>query len=939
MTYQLTDNKFAEKFLIFVMLSAIIIMLQLSIETWFDARIHADKAQISATRLNQTRRISAITDPQIFLIRRVLPLLRLFSEDMNADLESVREQFKSEYALDLNFYQFNSAGEINQTAPERPQNFWLIRNIYGGLHEQDRDKLVSLRRTLDRRIQFAYGYGKDLNSFREHPEQIIETSYNDQTGFFAWTHRPQGGLVVYCSQLPSTNQIFKAESQRFPQADERLASGWLPAGTDDDSRSLPQKAREELTLRSVESGNFAGLYWVFVNTRSGRTVFSVFTELADRHLRTLQLIRLCFAISLMLLFGVFLSTNVLSGISLKKLVILMFLASAMIPLTSLAFTANENIELYEQIQTNKIRAAQEEALGNIAQDFSRFIASCSTTLLKLTEEPGAGTATDAITINMVNSILEIFPETYIDIRNSAGKVLYRYGPDPSEGREMVLKSGIRRIVERFIPHRLDEYDYSGNPFSEAMVRQDDMGIGTALSHPNDLQHLNMGNKEIFMMSRIFPDTSLEPAVLWIEFPAIVLVKMYLSSLEATNLAIDNVSLQLSAMAPEHYRWLRAPLQRDEQVFLRLAENAWVSGQPQFYRLKDELNGFALAIPANEMPGSCMIGFCTAEPMEEQLQTIADRTIVSAIIALFLIVAIASWILKNLIKPLSHLEQGVKSLGKRNFKYRLPTQHGKDEMSNLFAGFNDMMAESYDLQVANRVQEGLAPASFPKLPDYSIFGMIKSASELGGDCLACQELDEQRVFFLIGDITGHGVGSALIMAFVLAITFHWSQQENPTLTGLCDEIDQMMRNNNTSRMFLGAICGILNHKTNNLELVVKGHIYPMLLKNDGSCSWQGIPAYPLGIGKKTPPQTFEIELEKGDSLLCFTDGFLEGRNSLNHEVGFEGLQEWSKDTKCDTAEVWATAMTDRFMEWCNQEQADDISMLFMTRTAAQENENG
>lgn len=939
MTYQNNDNRFAEKLLIFLMLTAIIVMLQLSIETWFDTRIHADKAQISAARLNQTRRISAITEPDLFFIRRVLPLLRLFSEDMNADLKAIREKFKSEYALDLNFYQFNSAGKINQTAPERPQNFWLIRNIYAGLHEQDPDKLESLRRTLDRRIQFAYGYGKDLNSIREYPEQIIETTYNDQTGFLAWTHRPGGGLVVYCSKLPSNNQIFMAESKQFPKSDERLASGWLPTEINENSQSLPQKARENLTSRSVESGNFAGFYWVFVNTKSGRTVFTVFPELAGRPLRTLQIIRLCFTIALMILLGVFLSTNALSGISLKKLVILMFLASAMIPLSNLAFTANENIELYQQTQTNKIRAAQEETLGNITQDFSRFIASCSASLLKLTEAPGTGLGTDTKTINMVASILEVFPKTYIDIRNSAGNVLHHYGSKPSEGRGMVLKSGVRRIVERFLPHRLDEHEYSGNPFSDAMARQDDMGIATALSHPNDLQHLDMGNKEVFMMTRLYTDRNLEPAVVWLEFPAIELVKMYLASLEVTNLAIDNVSLQLIAMAPVHYRWLRPPLQRDEQVFLKLTENAWVSGQPQFYRLKGEPNGFALAIAANELPGSSMVAFCSAEPMEEQLRIIANRTIVSAIIAMFLIAAIASWILKNLIKPLSHLEQGVRSLGKRDFTYRLPAQHGKDEMSNLFAGFNDMMAESYDLQVANRVQEGLAPASFPDLPGYSIHGMIKNASELGGDCLACQELDAERVFFLIGDITGHGVGSALIMAFVRAITFHWSQEESPTLTGLCNEIDQMMRNNKTSRMFMGAICGILNHKTNHIELVVKGHIYPLLLKKDGSCAWKGIPAYPLGIGKITPPGSFEIKLERGDSLLCFTDGFLEARNAFNQEVGFEGLEEWSKDTKCYPAEIWAGKITDKFMEWCNSVQADDITMLFMARDDIRGGKNG
>jgi hypothetical protein len=77
-------------------------------------------------------------------------------------------------------------------------------------------------------------------------------------------------------------------------------------------------------------------------------------------------------------------TSARTAISLKKLVINMFFASSLIPLTGIAFTSLENIDVYRQIHTNKLRAAKEESLRNIIQNFSRYTASCSASLLQLT---------------------------------------------------------------------------------------------------------------------------------------------------------------------------------------------------------------------------------------------------------------------------------------------------------------------------------------------------------------------------------------------------------------------------------------------------------------------------------------------------------------------------------------------------------------------------
>jgi serine phosphatase RsbU (regulator of sigma subunit) len=149
---------------------------------------------------------------------------------------------------------------------------------------------------------------------------------------------------------------------------------------------------------------------------------------------------------------------------------------------------------------------------------------------------------------------------------------------------------------------------------------------------------------------------------------------------------------------------------------------------------------------------------------------------------------------------------------------------------------------------------------------------------------------------------------------------------------------MLRENRTRRMFMGVICGVLDVVNNRVELVVKGHIYPLKLSADGNLSWVGLPAYPLGIGKPVASRAISIEMAEGDSLICMTDGFLEAHNRIKQPIGFDGIEEWALETRCDDARIWVERLEKRFRQWCDNRQSDDISIFIMTRKAGSGNDN-
>lgn len=928
------ERNLREKLTVLFMLVAIFLAMIFAVEVLIDGRREAYADDLLTRRQAITASLAAKVEPQLFLNRSILPLLRLYSENHSADLTAIQKENLKTKGLDLAFYQFDHAGKMVNTAPVGAPNQWLMRNLFAALRETDLKEMPKHRRSLDKKLEFAFGYGKDLNSIRENPESLISIVFNSKDGIVAWTSRPQGGLIVVCQQIPSDSDIFKIQLCTTKKREGLQSVGLLSQNYTRD-RSLGAMARRHLATSSSDSGSFAGQFWSFISLRSAKTVFATFSELPNPYLRVQQMARL-------LLFSLAAATILLiiivgqdSTISLKKLVISMFFASALLPLSGIALTAIDNLDVYSRIHINKVRSAKEETLGNVVQNFNRYLASSSATLHSMTTEPGTG-ADDTRTDAMVKNITSVFPEARVLLRNAAGEAMFFNGTERSAGRETVFKSIARRIVQRYAPERLNEVEYSGNPFSDALVRKDDMGFGTMLNFPDRLQFISTGNSDFLLFFRLLPPSVGSCTMVMVELSTFNTIKSYLKTLQAKPMAIENITLQLAAFYPDGYRWSLPPLAGQQKMMIELAETAYATGKPQFRRDSGPEGGFALSLPVPELADNCLITFCSAKPLDDALARMKKNIMLAAILALVLIASIAFWLSRQLIAPLAKLEQGINALSARNFEIRLPKLTGKDEFAALFIAFNEMMAESYDMQIAHNVQEGLVPSEFPQLPGYSMFGMLQPASDLGGDCLDCFALPDGNMLFLVGDITGHGVGSALIMAFSRAITFHWSQSQQLSPKSLTDQIDNMLRENRTQRMFMGVICGVLDVVSNRIELVVKGHIYPLKISAEGNTSWVGLPAFPLGIGKATLSRAISIDMAPGEALLCMTDGFLEAYNRTMRPIGFDGIETWAIETRSDDARVWVERLEKRFQQWCDNQQSDDISIFILTRKSGDNN---
>jgi phosphoserine phosphatase RsbU/P len=240
---------------------------------------------------------------------------------------------------------------------------------------------------------------------------------------------------------------------------------------------------------------------------------------------------------------------------------------------------------------------------------------------------------------------------------------------------------------------------------------------------------------------------------------------------------------------------------------------------------------------------------------------------------------------------------------------------------------------YDLSTAARIQQKIIPKVFPPFPDKTqidIYASMEAAKDVGGDFYDYFFIDNERLAFLIGDVSGKGVPAAIYMAICRTmLRAVASQVADP---GEClRRVNRMLIPDSDITTFVTVFYGVLNIRTGSVKYCNGGHDLPLILRADGSVDTpddtQG-----LLLGKFEPIdfETERVTLNKGDIMVLTTDGVSEAMNAAGDMYTTEGLEETlkaiggSKSPKEVTEKVIASVK--KFVN--GHEQSDDITMLMV-----------
>ncbi len=192
-----------------------------------------------------------------------------------------------------------------------------------------------------------------------------------------------------------------------------------------------------------------------------------------------------------------------------------------------------------------------------------------------------------------------------------------------------------------------------------------------------------------------------------------------------------------------------------------------------------------------------------------------------------------------------------------------------------------------LRVARSIQRGLLPQRIPRMSGIEIAPLIKFCLDVAGDYYDVIPLEDGRVVLSIGDVSGKGVGAALIMANLQA-SLRTTQAMGARLYESASRINRIVYENTPPEMFITFFMLCVDPARKCIRYVNAGHNPPFLVKNDGKVKTLSTGGLLFGISESVTYEEGEIQLENGDMVLMYTDGVSEAMNSAEEEFGEKRL---------------------------------------------------
>jgi serine phosphatase RsbU (regulator of sigma subunit) len=196
----------------------------------------------------------------------------------------------------------------------------------------------------------------------------------------------------------------------------------------------------------------------------------------------------------------------------------------------------------------------------------------------------------------------------------------------------------------------------------------------------------------------------------------------------------------------------------------------------------------------------------------------------------------------------------------------------------------------ELKFAKLVQEGFLPQEPPNYAGYDFAAEMVPAKFVGGDFYDFIPLSNDQLGIVLGDVSGKGVSAALYMARLLS-DFRYMAQFDPTPEKVLHHVNQILCERSQGGMFATAVFLLLDRTTRTLRIANAGHQWVFFKGSDDKIDMKGKNGgIPLGILPEAKYFTEELQLQKGDTVLLYTDGATEPFNEHKEPFGLKRLHQ-------------------------------------------------
>jgi len=256
----------------------------------------------------------------------------------------------------------------------------------------------------------------------------------------------------------------------------------------------------------------------------------------------------------------------------------------------------------------------------------------------------------------------------------------------------------------------------------------------------------------------------------------------------------------------------------------------------------------------------------------------------------------------------------------------------DEILQIRKGMEEhdqLISIQQDLQTAREIQQAILPKCFPPFPDrkdFDIYAAMIAAKEVGGDFYDFFMIDNDRIGFVIGDVSGKGVTAAIFMAVSRTI-IRATGLKGISASECMNYVNNLLCSESVSSMFVTVFYGILNTSDGEMEYVNAGHNPPYIISPGGLKRLELTKDTILGGIEGFKYHSMKINLIPGDTLFLYTDGVTEAFNKKDELYGdkrFEDLQ--SANLMASHKEIVKITLDDIAAFASGKAQSDDITLM-------------
>ncbi len=188
----------------------------------------------------------------------------------------------------------------------------------------------------------------------------------------------------------------------------------------------------------------------------------------------------------------------------------------------------------------------------------------------------------------------------------------------------------------------------------------------------------------------------------------------------------------------------------------------------------------------------------------------------------------------------------------------------------------------ELKMTYVIQSRLLPSVPPVVEGYSFAGVNKPCRTVSGDYFDYVVKPDGRIYFVIADVAGKGITAALIMAG-LATAFSIFTMDDPSPAELMGRLNRTLQPKLSPSKFATVFAGILEPSSGSISFANAGHTPPVCIRRDGVTQLNSTDLV-VGLIADAKYRDQSVSLDRGDSIILFTDGIIEAENDEGEELG-------------------------------------------------------